>query len=587
MDKFFRVKTLAATERPQQVIYAAMHQDSSSFWVGEDSQFPAEDKCGEIVVKRLLDGGRGHYGCYSADTEVLTDRGWMFWPDFHAEAKKADCGTGSLPKLLAVNTEDGFCSFEAPSAIQAVSLASGDSLYTVESQYLNFSVTGDHRMVVSHRQKSGGFSPWYIKTAQEVVGKPVRYLISSCLSDDDRSLPSYPAHGIDTPDAFRLAGFFFGDGLRTSNKNPVSIRFKIRRPRKIAYLMSLGFPLERKKGDRYVIRNEFLAAWIHEHFSSKEGKTIPHWILTLPKLELAAFWDGLKNSDGTNIKGNTWCYDSSDKKALDLIQATAHINGFSANMTLNNPNEGEGHENHRPCWRIQISEKSTRRVETCQNGRSTGVKESWTRPNNSTVYCATVSTGALMIRRNNKVIVLGNCLEHPQITFAVGYFPHSVMQQARTHRVGVTFDCQSMRYTSKLFLDIAQDSSLDPERAFYLRPVGEYTDRQGKKYFYSEDLRMGDLACCIFAAKDYSAKLEAGMSEEHARGMLPFDYRQHFVVSFNLRSLMHFLDLRAKKDAQLEIQWLCDLLMIEFQNWAPEIASWYKANRLGKARLAP
>ena len=178
-------------------------------------------------------------------------------------------------------------------------------------------------------------------------------------------------------------------------------------------------------------------------------------------------------------------------------------------------------------------------------------------------------------------------LEGPQISLAVGYFPHSVMQQARTHRVGVTFDCQSMRYTSKLFLDIAQDSSLDPERAFYLRPVGEYTDRQGKKYFYSEDLRMGDLACCIFAAKDYSAKLEAGMSEEHARGMLPFDYRQHFVVSFNLRSLMHFLDLRAKKDAQLEIQWLCDLLMIEFQNWAPEIASWYKANRLGKARLAP
>ena len=41
-------------------------------------------------------------------------------------------------------------------------------------------------------------------------------------------------------------------------------------------------------------------------------------------------------------------------------------------------------------------------------------------------------------------------LEHPQITFNVGWFPHDVMQQARTHRVGVSFDVQSGRYTGKI-----------------------------------------------------------------------------------------------------------------------------------------
>jgi thymidylate synthase (FAD) len=50
---------------------------------------------------------------------------------------------------------------------------------------------------------------------------------------------------------------------------------------------------------------------------------------------------------------------------------------------------------------------------------------------------------------------------------------------------------------------------------------------------------------------------------------------------------MHFLDLRAKLDAQLEIQALCELLMVEFQKWTPEIAGWYKVNRWGKARLSP
>jgi thymidylate synthase (FAD) len=58
-------------------------------------------------------------------------------------------------------------------------------------------------------------------------------------------------------------------------------------------------------------------------------------------------------------------------------------------------------------------------------------------------------------------------------------------------------------------------------------------------------------------------------------------------LRFNVRSLMHFLDLRAKLDAQLEIQALCELMMVEFEKWTPAIAAYYKEKRWGKARLAP
>jgi thymidylate synthase (FAD) len=50
---------------------------------------------------------------------------------------------------------------------------------------------------------------------------------------------------------------------------------------------------------------------------------------------------------------------------------------------------------------------------------------------------------------------------------------------------------------------------------------------------------------------------------------------------------MHFLDLRSKKDAQLEIRQLCDGIWPHFENWVPEIAEWYRENRWGKARLSP
>lgn len=177
-------------------------------------------------------------------------------------------------------------------------------------------------------------------------------------------------------------------------------------------------------------------------------------------------------------------------------------------------------------------------------------------------------------------------LEHAQIVLNAGWFPHSVMQQARTHRIGVSMDCQSMRYTGERICRAAR-GEIDLEEVFYLRPVGDYKDRQGKKYTYTPDQRGVDLELCRAAAERYRDLLASGFAEEHSRGILPFDYRQHFVISFSLRAFLHFFDLRAKLDAQEEIRALCDLMWPHFVSWAPEIAEWYGKTRLHRARLAP
>ncbi|NEO85620.1 MAG: FAD-dependent thymidylate synthase [Spirulina sp. SIO3F2] len=177
-------------------------------------------------------------------------------------------------------------------------------------------------------------------------------------------------------------------------------------------------------------------------------------------------------------------------------------------------------------------------------------------------------------------------LEHPQIVVNVGYFPHSMMQQVRTHRVGVSFDVQSNRYTGSRICDVI-NGKRELEDVFYLRPVGKYTNRQGKKYEYTLEQREQDLAWCLEACKRYDQHLENGMSEEQARSIIPFDVRQHFVLSCNVRSLMHLLDLRWKKDAQLEAQKFSELLYKQFEAWAPEIAQWYLTSRAKKAKLSP
>lgn len=190
-------------------------------------------------------------------------------------------------------------------------------------------------------------------------------------------------------------------------------------------------------------------------------------------------------------------------------------------------------------------------------------------------------------------------LEHPQIVFNIGYFPHSTMQQIRTHRVGISFDVQSFRYTSERIANLGEmyhkvDSEYElaitlelAEETFYLRPLGIYTNRQGKTYQYTEVQRASDLIGVCMAARKYWQRLDQGFSEEHVRGLIPFDVRQHWVMSCNVRSLMHLLDLRFKADAQLECQQLCQLILPHFKQWVPDIASWYDSVRLKKARLAP
>lgn len=575
MDPYFKVVRIAAIENPNQLMWKALHQDYSENFVSDETP-PSEKRSGEIVVERLLNGNRGHYGCYSEDTEVLTSNGWMPWPLVFED--------GASVKLLAVDTESGSAKFEHPEALQRYKLEPSDKLYSVSSAYINLLVTQDHRMVVSHRKKTGGFSGWYFKQAHEVYERPVRYLLNCCLDQNSRSVPSDIPENVDAHTALKLAGFFFGDGLRTNNKDPETVRFRIRRPRKIAYLLSLDLPTSAMKGDRYTIRHKALGSWIHKYFSSSTGKTVPSWLLTLPAKLIASFWDGLKNSDGTRISEKSWCYDSCEKVALDIIQATAHVNGFSANMTLNNPNEGIKHINHRPCWRLHISERSTYRVETSQEGRSLEATESLV-SYSGYVYCASVSTGALLVRRQNKAVVSGNCLEHPQIIFNVGYFPHSIMQQVRTHRL-LSFDVQSFRYSGKRIVDVA-NGDRNVEEVFYLRPLGKYHDRSGKSYNYTQAERDNDLADVVESAKKYRDKITSGMAEEHARGTIPFDTRQHWVMSGNLRSILHLLDLRWKKDAQIEVQQLCNLIFPHIEEWVPTIAEWYLENRAKKAILAP
>jgi len=562
----FRVEVIAKTLNPQQVVYAALHQDYTENFVFDDrDSWPSEEKCGEVIVNRLLAGDRGHYGCYDDATEVLTQTGWKQWSDVI-----------SSDALAAVEISTNSIHFEKPEKLQKY--WHDGFMYHVHGQAVDLLVTLDHRMVVSHRHKNGTWTEYYFSEAKTVLGKPRRYLVAGNFLENSRVKFNNPWE-IDPVDFAKLLGFFISDG--SAEKLGDQIRFHLKKQRKIDYLNSLGLNVEAKKSDKYVVNLPGAGAWFKEKCYKDNQKCLPQEFLLVTKDEIEGILDGLINGDGNIREHGGIRFASTSVTLLDQIQALLCINGYTSGWSINHQES----ELHSQGIYLSIHNRLHPRVETSQEGRSRTYSES-IKDYSGYVYCASVSTGALMVRRNKKPVVCGNCLEHPQIVFNCGYFPHSVMQQARTHRVGVSFDVQSFRYTGVQVIDVVTGKK-DIEDVFYLRPVGYYSDRQGKKYYYSPEQREADLQWCLEAAKRYQLDIAAGMAEEHARGKLPFDYRQHFVVSFNLRSVLHFCDLRNKKNAQLEIQKLCELMWPHIKEWTPAVAEWYENNRLGKARLAP
>lgn len=150
----------------------------------------------------------------------------------------------------------------------------------------------------------------------------------------------------------------------------------------------------------------------------------------------------------------------------------------------------------------------------------------------------------------------------------------------------VVHNCQSQRYTGKRVLKVAS-GELNPQEVFYVRPPGFYTNRKGKKYDWTQDDYEDEHKFIVEGCKRYAAKYEKGMCEEHIRDYLAQAIRQNFVVSFNLRSVLHLMDLRAKLDAQLEIQALCEQMAPLVQKWSPNVWGYYEEKRLHKARLSP
>ncbi|MBO0350136.1 FAD-dependent thymidylate synthase [Phormidium pseudopriestleyi FRX01] len=465
MDRF-RVEVITKTPNPQQVIYAAMHQDYSEGFVYDDhDSWPSESKCGELIVKRLLAGERGHYGPIEHVGIVLN---CGFFPhSVMQQIRTHRVGISFDVQCLAGNTEVTFV--QSSGTLRKIKIAELSDLWA---------------------------------NGEKAIGQQ-----------------SIKGRNEEPPEEYRRNCKTRLPKMRLSVLNETTGVFETGDLKQVIVI-----------GIQPVYR-----------ITLEDGKTLD--CTTNHRLFTSEGWQRMVQAVGlvTDQEG----------QVLELTKSCAVI---SQDLRMNPKSVGAIRE-------------SPLQQQICQGFAASEISEK-SHYSNHLLQAHPVKV--------THVEFLG-C----QMTYDLeveGPWHNFVANGMVVHN--------SNRYTGNRIVDAAKGIR-DIEDVFYLRPVGYYTDRQGKRYEYTQQQRDRDLAWCNEAAKRYQVLIKEGTSEEHARGIIPFDVRQHWVVSFNARSLMHLLDLRAKPDAQLECQKLCDLIWPHFQEWVPAIAEWYEKYRLKKGRLSP
>jgi thymidylate synthase (FAD) len=169
--------------------------------------------------------------------------------------------------------------------------------------------------------------------------------------------------------------------------------------------------------------------------------------------------------------------------------------------------------------------------------------------------------------------------EHPRAFFAVEGITRDQMAQVTRHRVGVSFDVQSMRY-----VDFSEGEAEIPETA-----VGKsktLKDPDGNEFEHSaENIIRNDYDRSFEAYKELVN--DCGMETEDARKVLPIGTKVNMTFSANLRALMHIFDLRVSGAAQHDTRGFTQQVMDATEEWAPISMSEYREHVKGRSLNSP
>lgn len=306
--------------------------------------------------------------CYSGDTEVLTDRGWLRFDDL----AKTD-----MPKFVTWQP-DGSMRWEEATEYHRYEGAEFMSIKT--DLYIDLMVTPDHGCPVFSR-KTGKFRVVEAKDYPRDALQPVAGTLS-----DGHTLPE---------NRVKFVVALQADGQITNHH----VRFGFNKKRKVERLRNILQALELNfSEDVYGKTTEFRIPFSSNPELGKlwrgcldEEKRFSPALLQLSEESRRVFLAEVMQWDGCYTRNNH--YASKHKVNADIVQALYNITGHGARVRKYTNSHGS------VSWQVDV------RWGKQTVGAANNLKQSEL---NQTAYCVTVPSKFLMVRRNNVSLISKN-----------------------------------------------------------------------------------------------------------------------------------------------------------------------------------
>lgn len=351
-----------------------------------------------VPIKSTLFGADyvGHAAvlCYSKDTEVLTPTGWKMFCDLDSKDQ--------IAQYHKVDNEYfgmGTISFVKPTAKQILDYKG--EMINYKAEWCDLLVTPDHRMLTCKQR----CFPKVIKASEHyrAISLPTSGIFTS--GDKETSIPN--------PLQARLLVAYAADGhwekrgwkaIWYFHKERKQIRFE-------SLLKALKISFDKGLPDPSTNRIRYSVYKAHIPFIDKFGPQ-KNWdwsMLNWPLETRLAVLAELHHWDGDQVVESTRFFTSKERDA-NIVSAMAILSGYSSALRKNFRRIRVKKPNHSDEFILSIKPTGWRKISKKILPKITYEDK---------VYCCTVPSGFLVVRRNGKAVISGNC-EGPMDVMKIG-----------------------------------------------------------------------------------------------------------------------------------------------------------------------